>query len=63
MKRRYDAEADYSVFEKGDTVCLYNLQRKKECLPSSADLVQDHMSSSKGLMIWCIGFSRDRNPK
>ena len=32
-KRRYDAEADYSVFEKGDAVWLYNPQRKKGVSP------------------------------
>ena len=33
MKRRYDAEADYSVFEKADAVWLYNPQRKKGVSP------------------------------
>ena len=33
MKRRYDAQADYSVIGKGDAVWLYNPQRKKGVSP------------------------------
>ena len=59
MKWRYDAKADYTVFDEGDAVWLYNPQRKKGVSPKlSRPWTGPYVVRKR----WSIGFSWDQSP-